>query len=190
MGDRSKVNLNASSELKNSTDDAIPTFMKSLGYKQSNILTDIRLAIGFSACSIAAITFYYDYIYDFHRTEQYTLYAVIAYMALNTLLTWWMWRVEGGTVYVGECNGIKCTQIVLGSHTEKYSVQYELKINTTIAGKFVTSEVKSLFSSWYNQQGFFHPKPFIAFLQNSISAISRMAPQTTGLKKTATAKKN
>ncbi|KAF8241549.1 hypothetical protein K440DRAFT_624105 [Wilcoxina mikolae CBS 423.85] len=187
MAHRSKLNLNATSELKNSTDDAISTYMKSLGYKQSNILTDIRLAIGFSACAIAGITFYYDYIYDFDRTEEYTLYAVIAYMALNTLMTWWIWRVEGGKVYIGECNGIK---LVLESHTGKYSPQYELKINTTVAGKSVTSEVKSLFSSWYNQQGFFHRKPFMAFLQNSIPVISRMAPQTAGLKRMATVKKN
>ena len=70
-------------------------------------MTDVRLAFGFTACAIAAGTFYYDYTLGFEKTKQCTLYAVIAYFTLNTLLTWWIWWVEGRKVYVGERNGVK-----------------------------------------------------------------------------------
>jgi signal peptidase complex subunit 2 len=43
----------------------------------------------------------------FEDTKKHTLYAVIAYFVLNTVLTWWMWWVEGGKIYVGERNGVK-----------------------------------------------------------------------------------
>ena len=35
------------------------------------------------------------------------MYAVIAYFVLNTALTWWIWGVEAGTVYIGEKDGVK-----------------------------------------------------------------------------------
>jgi signal peptidase complex subunit 2 len=81
--------------------------MDSLGFKQSNTLTDIRLAIGFTACAIAGATFYYDYTLGWEKTKQYTLYTVIAYFILNSLLTWWIWWIEGTKVYIGERNGVK-----------------------------------------------------------------------------------
>lgn len=81
--------------------------MKSLGFKQSNLLIDIRLAVGFTACAICATTFYYDYTLGFEKTKHLTIYAVVAYFTLNTFLTWWMWWVEGGKVFVGQRDGVK-----------------------------------------------------------------------------------
>jgi len=83
--------------------------MKSLGFKQSNIYTDVRLAIGFTACAIAGAAFYCDFFYTvtFEKAKELTFYAVIAYFVLNTILTWWIWGVEGGKVFIGERNGVK-----------------------------------------------------------------------------------
>ncbi|KAI5846030.1 signal peptidase complex subunit 2 [Tricharina praecox] len=170
MADKPKVNLYAISELKNTTDDAIPPYMKSLGFKQSNIYTDVRLAIGFTACAIAGATFYFDYtVANFEKTKEYTLYAVVAYFVLNTILTWWIWGVEGSKVFVGERNGVK---IVLESSSEKYTPVYELKVTKTEKGKTTTTTAKNPFSGWYDQQGYFVEKPFMAFLQNTIPGLS------------------
>jgi hypothetical protein len=166
--------------------------MNSLGFKQSNILTDIRLAIGFTACAIAGATFYYDYTLGWDKTKAATLYAVVAYFTLNTLLTWWIWWVEGGKVYIGERDGVKVlsrravsragwgepsadlcvVQVVLESHSDKYSPVYELKITQTVNGKATTTTAKNSFSGWFNQLGYFVEKPFMAFIQNSIPALS------------------
>jgi len=169
MAEKPKVNLNAVSELKSTSDDAIAPYLKSLGFKQSHILTDVRLALGFSACAIAAGTFYYDFTLGFEKTKQYTLYSVIGYFTLNTLLTWWVWWIEGGKVYVGERNAVK---VVVESHSEKYSPVYELKVTTTTAGKTEISKAKNSFTGWFDQRGYFVPKPFQAFLRNSIPALA------------------
>lgn len=83
--------------------------MKSLGFTQSNTLADVRLAIGFLACALAGVTFYGDYMLgsENENVKYYTVYAVAAYFTLNTFLTWWIWGVEGGKVYIGERDGVK-----------------------------------------------------------------------------------
>lgn len=87
--------------------------MQSLGFKQSHFLTDVRLALGFSACLIAGVTFYYDYQLGFEKTKHNTLYAVVAYFIINSILTLWIWGVEGSCVYIGSKDGVK-----VRSHTQ------------------------------------------------------------------------
>ena len=48
-------------DLKNTTDDALPNYLNSLKFKQSHFLTDVRLALGYMAVTIAGITFFIDY---------------------------------------------------------------------------------------------------------------------------------
>jgi hypothetical protein len=67
----------------------------------------VHLALGFAACVIAGSTFYYDYTLGFEKAKPWTLYAVIAYFVINSALTWWIWGVEGGRVFVGTKDGIK-----------------------------------------------------------------------------------
>ena len=43
---------------------------------------------------------------------------------------------------------------------------------TTADGKTTMIEAKNAFVAWYDQQGYFVPKPFMAFLQNSIPALA------------------
>lgn len=86
--------------------DTYAQYLKSLGFKQSHTLTDVRLAFGFTACTIAGLTFYYDWTAGFEAAKFWTFYAVVAYFILNTALTFWMMFVEGGKVYVGERDGV------------------------------------------------------------------------------------
>ncbi len=96
---------NKSQDLKNTTDDALPNYLTSLSFKQSQLLTDVRLALGYTTVAIAAVTFYFDYTLGFETTKGWTLIAVIAYFLLNGALTYWIWAVEKGTIFVGELNG-------------------------------------------------------------------------------------
>lgn len=92
-------------DLKNTTDDALPNYLTSLKFKQSHFLTDVRLALGYSAVTISAITFYFDYQHGWEATKAYTLWAVLSYFLLNSALTYWIWGVERGTVFVGDRAG-------------------------------------------------------------------------------------
>ena len=98
------------SDLKNTTDDALPNYLASLNFEQSNFLTDVRLALGYSAVIIAAVTFYFDYKFGWDETKDYTLWAVVVYFLLNGALTLWIWFVEQGKVFTGTSNGTMVRQ--------------------------------------------------------------------------------
>ena len=89
-------------DLKNTTDDALPNYLNSLKFKQSHYTTDIRLALGYTAVVIAGITFLADYKYGWDATKAGTFWAVLVYFTLNGALTLWIWGVEKGKVYSGD----------------------------------------------------------------------------------------
>jgi hypothetical protein len=89
-------------DLKNTTDDALPVYLNSLKFKQSHYFTDVRLVLGYTAFLISAAAFAWDYKFGFDATKGYTAAAVVVYFILNGLLTWWIWMVEAGKVFVGE----------------------------------------------------------------------------------------
>jgi len=89
-------------DLKNTTDDALPNYLHSLRFKQIHTQTDIRLLLGWSAVAISGALFYFDWKFGWDATKAYTLPAVVAYFVLNSAFTYWIWFVEGGTVYEGE----------------------------------------------------------------------------------------
>lgn len=91
-------------DLKNTTDDALPNYLNSLKFKQSHTLTDVRLALGYAAVLIAGITFYFDFKLGWDQTKYWTLWAVVVYFLLNGVLTFWIWNVEKGNVFVGNYN--------------------------------------------------------------------------------------
>ena len=92
-------------DLKNTTDDALPNYLTSLKFEQSHFLTDVRLALGYSAVAIAALTFYFDYKLGWDETKGYTFWAVIAYFILNGALTLWIWLAEKGKIFIGTLGG-------------------------------------------------------------------------------------
>jgi len=88
-------------DLKNTSDDALPVYLNSISFKQSHILSDVRLALGYTAFAICAATFYWDYKLGFESTKIYTAFAVALYTCINGALTFWIWGVEKGKVYIG-----------------------------------------------------------------------------------------
>ena len=92
-------------DLKNTTDDALPSYLTSLKFSQSHFLTDIRLGLGYCAVIIAAVTFYFDWKLGWDKTKDFTVWAVVAYFILNGALTAWIWGAEKGKVFLGDLNG-------------------------------------------------------------------------------------
>lgn len=92
------------SDLKNTTDDALPNYLTSLKFQQSHFLADVRLALGYSAVLIAGATFYADFKLGWDATKFWTLWAVVVYFILNGALTYWIWGVEKGKIFTGEFN--------------------------------------------------------------------------------------
>jgi signal peptidase complex subunit 2 len=95
------------SDLKNTTDDALGNYLRSLNFAQDNIKTDIKLAVGYAAVIIAAATFAADYKLGWEATKDWTAVAVVAYAVLNGVFSYWLWFVEGGLVFEGSRGGKK-----------------------------------------------------------------------------------
>ena len=87
--------------MKNVSDDALPNYLTSLKFRQSHLLADVRLVLGYSAVAIAAGTFYYDYKFGWEESKASTFWTVIAYFVLNSALTAWSWVIERGKVFQG-----------------------------------------------------------------------------------------
>lgn len=96
-------------DLKNNTDDALGPYLTSLPspytFKQDHTLTNVRLALGYTAVVIAGVTFYADWKLGWEATKTGTAIAVAVYFILNGLLTYWIWGVEEGRVFVGTREG-------------------------------------------------------------------------------------
>ncbi len=100
-------------DLKNTTDDALPNYLNSIRFKQSHYHTDVRLAIGYAAAIIGAATFYFDWKLGFEKTKFWTAWAVAAYCLLNGAFSYWIFFVEKGVIYNGDLNGRQvCLSII------------------------------------------------------------------------------
>ena len=99
-------------DLKNTTDDALQNYLSSLKFTQSHFYTDVRLALGYTAVAIAGAAFYMDYTMGWEKTKYATLWAVLVYFVLNSVLTYWIWGVEKGQIFIGELDNVKvCLEI-------------------------------------------------------------------------------
>lgn len=167
--------LTRSPDLKNTSDDAIPAYLNSLKFTQSHTLSDTRLAIGYSAFAICAANFYWDYKLGFESTKHYTAIAVALYAILNGILTYWIWGVEKGSVYVG--TNKSGARIEVSTKTEKYTPIYNLSVTTYgKGGKKETVSIKKPFNLWFDKAGHFVALPFQQMLASGVKIVGEVDP--------------
>lgn len=175
MTSPSKISVYSVPDLKNTTDDALPNYLTSLHFKQDHRYTDVRLALGFTAVTIAGALFYFDWKFGWDATKVYTLPAVVAYFILNGAFTYWIWFVEKGIVFAGEREGKK---LVLSTNTKKHRGVYYLtaRYTTKAGGAWKEVKVEAPFTRWFTQDGFFVAKPFQQWLASEVPAIGEADP--------------
>ncbi|KAF3909149.1 hypothetical protein ABW21_db0208072 [Orbilia brochopaga] len=163
MAEPTKICTYSLPDLKNTTDDAVATYLNTKSFRQSHTLTDVRLGISTAACIIAGTTFYLDYTRGFEPTKSFTFYACIIYFALNAALTAWLYLFEGATIYVGKHKSADVS-LTIASSVKRHDPTYRLKIMQmqVIDGRKVLREreVESPFAGWFDERGFFVKKPF------------------------------
>ncbi|RQM05059.1 hypothetical protein DH86_00003645 [Scytalidium sp. 3C] len=165
-------------DLKNTSDDVIPVYLNSLKFKQSHTLSDIRLAIGYSAFAICAATFLWDYKFGFQATKYYTAAAVVAYSLLNGALTYWIWFVEKGKVYVG--TSPTGERIEISTSTKKHVPIYNVTVEVYTNGVAKKTEIKKPFTEWFDVNGNFVPLPFQQMFAQAVPVIAAADPKRAG----------
>ncbi|KAF6236535.1 hypothetical protein HO173_005316 [Letharia columbiana] len=176
-----KIAVYSISDLKNTTDDALPNYLTSLKFKQSHFLTDVRLALGYSAVVIAAITFYADYKLGWDKTKYWTFWAVLVYFTLNGALTFWIWGVEKGKVFAGQIDHPKVgrkSPLSIASSVAKHTPIYNITVEySNSKGETKTLKLSSPFTRWFDVNGFFVAKPFQQWLALEIPLIGQVDPK-------------
>lgn len=187
-------------DLKNATDDSLAPYLTTLPkpytFTQQHTKTDVHLLLGYTAVLIAAVLFYADYKLGWAATKAYTGPACVAYFVLNGALTYWIWAVEAGTVFVGIREGGQkvqhkqhcsiahsclCSvlltqhylQLTLKSSTQKYKPIYKLKVTYEApSGKrWEDKEMQGSFTQWFNTHGYLQKKELYAWLAGNIEVI-------------------
>ncbi|KAE9373274.1 putative signal peptidase complex subunit SPC2 [Stipitochalara longipes BDJ] len=170
-----KISVHSMADLKNTSDDAIPAYLNSLKFTQSHHLSDTRLVLGYSAFAICAATFYWDYKLGFESTKHYTTIAVAVYAILNGILTFWIWGVEKGTIYIGTNKSGQ--RIEISSKTEKFTPIYNLSVTTVQKdGKRETVGIKKPFNAWFDKAGHFVALPFQQMLASGVKIVGEADP--------------
>ncbi|KAK1960939.1 microsomal signal peptidase 25 kDa subunit [Colletotrichum eremochloae] len=176
MSSSERITVYNLADLKNTSDDALPNYLNSLKFTQTHTLTDVRLALGYSAFLIAGACFLWDYKFGFESTKYYTAAAVALYSLLNGALTLWIWLKEAGTVYEGiSPSGEK---INIATSTKKNDPTYHMKITLTSKnGERNTLELSKPFAEWFDSKGHFVAVPFQEVLATNISTIGKLDPK-------------
>ncbi|KAF5013748.1 hypothetical protein FDECE_289 [Fusarium decemcellulare] len=171
-----KISVYNLADLKNTSDDAIPNYLNSLKFRQSHTLTDVRLALGYSAFAIAAACFVWDYKLGFESTKLYTAVAVAVYTLINTALTVWITFREKGVIYEGTSpSGEK---ISITSSTKKNVPIYNLSITVTDNNsKSSVLKISKPFTGWFDETGQFVAIPFQELLATSVTLIGKRDPK-------------
>ncbi|KAI9841685.1 MAG: hypothetical protein M1838_003456 [Thelocarpon superellum] len=175
MAQSPKIALYSTPDLKNTTDDALPAYLTSVSFKQSHFYTDVRLALGYTAVVIAGVTFYLDYRQGWDATKHLTFYTTIVYFALNTALTYWIWAVEAGRIFVGGGNG---AELEITTRSDKHSPLYHLhaRYRSGSSQKWETRELEAPFTRWFDEDGHFVALPFQRWLASEVPVIGRADP--------------
>ncbi|KAH7379222.1 microsomal signal peptidase 25 kDa subunit-domain-containing protein [Phaeosphaeria sp. MPI-PUGE-AT-0046c] len=175
MSASQKIAVHSLSDLKNTTDDALPNYLHSLKFKQIHTQTDVRLVLGYVAVTIAGALFYYDWKFGWDASKPYTAPAVAAYFILNGAFTYWLWFVEKGVVYEGEG---KTGRVRISSHTKKHIPIYECDVTFTPSGSSLaqTISIRAPMTRWFTADGYFVAKPFQQWLASEVPVIGEADP--------------
>ncbi|KAK3372550.1 microsomal signal peptidase 25 kDa subunit-domain-containing protein [Podospora didyma] len=178
-----KITVYNAADLKNTSDDAIPNYLNSLKFKQSHRLTDVRLAMGYSAFTIAGACFLWDYKLGFESTKWLTAAAVAIYTLLNGALTLWIMMVEKGTVYEGTAPSGETLRITTATKKQAakgQAPQYHVTVQVTPKGGNGSSkklEISRPFAEWFDGTGAFVAAPFQSMLASAVPVIGKLDPK-------------
>ncbi|KAJ6134538.1 hypothetical protein N7523_000860 [Penicillium sp. IBT 18751x] len=178
----SKVPVYSTNDLKSTTDDALLPYLANLPapftFTIDHTKSNIRFLLGYSAVAIAGFTFYADRKLGWEATTSpWIIAAVVSYFILNSALTFWIWAVEAGEVFSGKRKTGET--ISISSSVVKNSVPYKLHVVYKAPNGKVLQDKRfeAPFTTWFSQDGVFHPEPFRRWLASEVDVLRLAAKE-------------
>jgi len=140
-------------EYKHCLDDALALLLNTdHAYSQSHFLTDVKMALGYIACTFAAYGSYESYTKPFNTTEVQVklVICVIGFFLFQGLMIGWSWGVEKDVVYEGSRGG--SGKLVVETKSPFLTNGYEVKVSVVGGGSVA---VKKEFGGWFKADGTF-----------------------------------
>ncbi|KAK6456679.1 signal peptidase complex subunit 2 [Scheffersomyces xylosifermentans] len=163
MSASKKVNLNSVADLRQNTDDNLPSVLTELGYDESFKLIDTKLALGYSTVVIAGLLFLVDKKYDFKQSYGVTVFSVVLYFIISSIL-YYINYTNKNVKYVGYTE--KGKKIVIATWSSKYDPIYNVRV--TLDGKNTfTAQLK--FNQFFDIVGYFNRDAFKELLLAEIA---------------------
>lgn len=157
----------SASQLKNTSDDHIPSIMKGLGWKQDHKLENFRLFVGYASVLVSALCAYWDYFVGFHKRFVPITFCVVIYGVLSVCYQLWTWRVERGLIFHGTKKNM---EIMLRTKGKKHSPHYEIQLELYDSKENPLDQdiTEGKFTDWFDNRGFIVHSKFKAFVEKSI----------------------
>jgi Microsomal signal peptidase 25 kDa subunit (SPC25) len=119
----------------------------------------------------------------------------VLYFILNGFLTLWIWRFEGGKVFVGVREGqqkvgsatlgsLICadstTQLTLQSSVKKHIPVYKLRVcyEAPSGKRWEDKEIEGRFAKWFNEAGYLQHAELKQWLAKNVEVIGKADPQS------------
>lgn len=132
-----------------------------MGYDESFLVGDIKLALGYLTVLIAGGLFYLDKNMSFKDSFGLTVAAVVAYFAISAVMLV-LNRKTKNVKYMGSKQKQK---IQIAGWTEKYDPVYNITI--TVDGEVVASE-KFPFGKFFDSTGYYNRDAFAKLLTEAL----------------------
>jgi len=171
-----KVPVYSLNDLKNTSDDALSSYLTTLPqpytFSRDYTKTDVHLVLGYSAVVIAGATFYVDRMLGWDATRApWVIIAVASYFILNSFLTYWIWAVEAGEIFQGRRKTGE--RVTIKSSSKKHTALYKLKVTyTSPDGRTLQEkEIETSFTTWFSSDGILHQEHFRRWLTNEFEVL-------------------
>jgi len=150
------------SAVKNTLDDAVKKIFTDengkLGYRESHLLVDVRLAICVTAVSAALFALVWDYLNPFPLSRPVLIICVVSYFILMTILTIYTTFVEKGIFLKAiqtDPTGVDNEKVwTISSCLKRFDDMYHLCIEyKSSAGKTSEVNLSRSIANWFDSNG-------------------------------------
>ena len=167
MLQRTNNSTSSTQDMRNAVDERLPLVLSTLGYQESFILVDTKLALGYLSVLAAGGAFLLEKKLKFEEGLPYLKLLLLAYFILTSLSWLYQKFVIKNTIYTGKKGK---NVVTIGGEVDKYTPEYKLTITVKSEGRDVgsTQDVVLPFTSVFDKYGNLHEGELAAWIKDQL----------------------